>query len=161
MFLWLRRSTRIADLIKDAETVVRGKVVARGEVRLPHVGGTCVFYDLLTESFGVGSRGKGRPMWLPQRGERKCTDFFVDDGTGQVLVAADDESLDVSGGSTSAGPVGKKGKQRFTMRYIREGDTVKVRGLVSAPRGGEPGDRLVIRPGRKDVIELLFVSASR
>jgi len=157
MLLWLRWSKKVSALSEGAVAVVKGKVVVDKGIRVPHAGGTCAFYDLLTETFGTGMRGRGRPLWLPQKVERRCTSFAVDDGSGRIWVEARDETIDASGGVRTSGVIGKKGRERYTVLTIRDGDTVKVRGLVSKARPGEGGCDLAIRPDAKGRIEVMFV----
>jgi hypothetical protein len=157
MLLRFKLARRSTDLETGKPGVVKGTISCKRDVRLPHVGGTCVYFNMLVEGFGTGARGKGRPMWLPVRREVKCTEFFIEDASGRVLVTASKDCIDASGGRSASGMIGKKGNQRYEVRFIRDGDRVKVRGLVSDPRGAEPGDTPVIRPDEKGIIELLFL----
>lgn len=161
MFLRFRRKTRVVDLEKGRDATVKGTIVAEKELKVPHEGTRCIFYDMLSESYGVGARGRGRPMWLPQKAERKCVGFFVDDGSGRVWVRADDESVNASGGTAAAGLVGKKGRQRYSVRMIKDGDLVRVRGRVSTPKGTDPRDTLVLAPGRKGRLDILFLGSTK
>ena len=161
MFLGLRRATKIADLAEGEERIVDGRVVGRRELTVPGTKLKCVWFYQLSESFEVGARGRGRKMWVPKNAQQKSEGFFVDDGTGQVWIAANEEGTEVSGGVEEAGMLGKKGKSRYIARMIRGGDTVRVRGLVCKAKGAEPGDSLVLRPGKKGKLEILFKKALR
>jgi hypothetical protein len=156
MFLSLRKRTRIAELVEGDERVIEGKVVAERELTLPNTKHKCVWYYQLLESLEVGPRGRGRRMWVPKNLQVNSDGFYVEDETGRAWIDAGNEGAEVSGGVEEAGPIGKKGRQRFLARMIRDGDVVRVRGLVAKPKGAEPGDVQVMRPGRKGRLEILF-----
>jgi len=155
-----RRRTRVADLEVGREQVVRGRVVAGKEMSAPGSGTKCAFCETLLESFEVGARGRGRRMWLPKGMERRCDGFFVDDGSGRVWVRGDVGAIALRGGAQESGLMGKKGRQRYTGRLIRSGDVVEVRGVVSRPKGGEPGEALALAPGRKGRLDIWFRRAA-
>jgi hypothetical protein len=159
LFLSLRRATRVADLQEGEERIVEGRVVGRRELTVPGTQLKCVWFYQLSESFEVGARGRGRKMWVPKNVQQKSEGFFIDDGTGRVWVAANEDGTEVSGGVEEAGMLGKKGKARYIARMIRGGDVVRVRGMVCGPKGAEPGDVQVLRPGRKGRLEILFRKA--
>jgi hypothetical protein len=155
MFLRFRRRTAISDLAEGCEAVIEGKVTAKTPLKVPHAGVPCVFFDVFMESYGVGARGRGRPLWLPVRAEVKCSGFFVEDETGKVWVAGDERSYSVSGCRQKAGIIGKSGRQRYVAKYFQEGDVVRIRGAISKPVKGQPPDVLVMAPGRKGRLEIL------
>jgi hypothetical protein len=156
MFLSLRKRTSIAELNEGDERVVEGVVVAERELTLPNTKLKCVWYYQLLEALEVGARGRGRRMWVPKNLQIKSEGFYVEDDSGRVWIDAGHEGAEVTGGVEEAGQIGKKGRQRYIARLIREGDVIRARGLVSKPKGAEPGDVLVIRPGRKGKLEILF-----
>ena len=117
----------------------------------------CVYYYQHVDTWERGARGRGRKMWIPVNAAQKAEGFFLDDGTGRVWVAADDPRLAVTGGAEEMGPLGKKGKQRFIARLVRDGDVIRVLGIVDSPKAAEPGNLLVLRAGgKKDHLEILF-----
>jgi len=157
MFLWLKRKTKIEALREGDERIVEGRVVPKREIGVPGTQLKCVYYYQHVDKWDRGARGKGRKMWIPVNAEQKAEGFFIDDGTGRVWVAADDPRIDVSGGAEEMGPLGKRGKQRFIARLIRNGDVIRVRGVVDGPKAAEPGNVLVLRAGgKKDRLEILF-----
>ena len=156
MFLSLRKRTPIAELAEGDERVVEGTVVAERELTLPNSKLKCVWYYQLSESLEVGARGRGRRMWVPKNLQVKSEGFYIEDETGRVWIDAGHEGAEVTGGVEEAGQIGKKGRQRWLARLIRAGEVVRARGLVAKPKGAEPGDVLVIRPGRKGRLEILF-----
>jgi len=159
MFLSLRKRTPIADLVEGEERVAEGVVVAERELNLPNTKLKCVWYYQLLESLEVGARGRGRKMWVPKNLQVNSNGFYLEDESGRVWIDAGNEGAEVTGGVEEAGPIGKKGRQRFLARMIRAGDVVRVKGLVAKPRGAEPGDVQVMRPGRKGRLEVLFRKA--
>jgi len=94
LFLGLRRATKIADLAEGEERIVDGRVVGRRELTVPGTKLKCVWFYQLSESFEVGARGRGRKMWVPKNAQQKSEGFFVDDGTGQVWIAAREVGID-------------------------------------------------------------------
>jgi len=153
MFLRFKKKTRISELVEGLDTVIEGRVVARKELKLPASGTRCVFYEMSTESYKVGSRGRGRPMWLPERFEVKCTGFFVDDPSGRVWVKGEVEKMSVSGPRKEAGQMGQR--RRYIARIIQQGDIVRIRGGVSKPEADERADVLMIGPDSKGSLEIL------
>jgi hypothetical protein len=153
----LKRKTKVEKLKQGEERVVEGRVIARRELGVPGTQIKCVYYFQHVDKWDRGDRGRGRKAWYPVNAEEKAEGFFLDDGSGRVWVAADDPRIAVSGGAEEMGPLGKKGKQRFIARLIRNGDVVRARGIVDAPKAAEPGDVLVLRAGgKKDRLEILF-----
>ncbi|MCK9461644.1 MAG: hypothetical protein M0R80_18600 [Proteobacteria bacterium] len=162
MFLWLKKRTKIEALREGEERVVEGRVVPAKEIGVPGTQLKCVYYHLLVDKWDRGARGKGRKMWIPISAEERAVGFFLEDGTGRAWVAADDKRLAAAGGAEEAGTYGKKGTQRFIARLVRAGDVVRVRAIVDAPKGAEPGDVLVLRAGgEKDRLEILFRKRAR
>ncbi|NOZ86132.1 MAG: hypothetical protein GXP49_07680 [Deltaproteobacteria bacterium] len=158
MFLRFRPKTKIADLKEGSICVVEGTAAAGDTLQLPAGDNIrCLCYDITMESYRVGSRGRGRAMWIPDKAERKATNFFVSDDTGKVWVQADTPGLILSGALTLSGRLRKKANKRFVAAILRDGDIIRIRGLVSAsrPQDGEPKDTLVIRPGPKGDLEIL------
>ncbi len=155
MFLRFRRKTRISDLREGVDAVIEGRVVASKELTVPVSGTTCVFYEMSTESYRTGSRGRGRPMWLPEKFETKCPGFFVEDPSGRAWVTGVAERLTAGGLRKEAGMVGKKGRRRYMAWTLQQGDVVRVRGTASRPQKGEPPDVLVIGPDGKGRLEIL------
>ncbi|MCP4600928.1 MAG: hypothetical protein GY847_10435 [Proteobacteria bacterium] len=149
MFRWFKSKTQVSDLLEGAEVAVEGRVVSRNELTLSGSKTRCVYYDKLNESFEVGARGRGRKMWVPKNLERRCAGFFVDDGSGQVWVTSDTEGLRVDGGKQESGAIGKKGSQRYSAQIIQNGDLVRIKALVSQPRGADPAHGFVLRPTKK------------
>jgi len=156
MFLSLKKRTPIADLAEGEERVIEGKVAAKRDLTVPGTKLKCVWYYVLSESFEVGARGRGRRMWVPKNLQVKSDGFFIEDESGSVWVDAGCEGAEVSGGYEESGPIGKKGRQRYLARVIRVGDVVRVKGAASRSTGAEPGDTLVMRPGRKGKLEILY-----
>ncbi len=153
MFLRFRRKTRISELHEGLDAVIEGRVVADKELALPGAGTRCVFYEMSTESYGVGARGRGRAMWLPEKFEAKCAEFHVEDQSGRVLVKGGAENLSVSGLRRVSGPLGKR--RRYFARIMQQGDIVRIRGTVSGPVPSGPADVLVIGPNSKGKLEIL------
>ncbi len=154
MFFGFKKKTRTSELEAGAEAVVEGEVVARSELTISGSGTRCVYYDKMNESFEVGARGKGRKMWVPKNLERRCAGFFVDDGDGVVWVTSDTDGIEVVGGHQEGGTVGKKGRTRYTAQYIQGGDRVRIKGLVSRPKGADPADGLVLKPNKKGILKI-------
>jgi hypothetical protein len=155
MFLRFRKRTRIADLAEDRVVVIEGEVSGKKELALPHAGTPCVYFEMITEAYRVAARGRGRPLWLPDGFDRKCSGFFLEDGTGRVWVRAEAEAIDLTGGTRTSDTVGRKGKRRYTAAMLRTGDLVRLRGTVTKPKKYEPEDVLVIAPDAKGRIEIL------
>jgi hypothetical protein len=157
MFLWLKSKTKIDALAAGEERVCEGRVVPKRELVVPGTQLRCVYYFQHVDKWDRGDRGRGRKAWYPVSAEEKAEGFFLEDATGRVWVAADDQRLAVAGGAEEMGPLGKKGTQRYIARLIRTGDVVRVRGLVDKPKAAEPGEVLVVRAGgKKDRLEILF-----
>jgi len=157
MFSFLWKKTRLADLIVTADATVEGRVVSRRELNVPGTTHRCVWYECVVDAFTRGSRGAGRKMWIPEGIDSRGDDFIVEEAGGRVLVAPGDVRLEVSGGRTVAGPLDQKGTRRYVARILESGARVRVRGAVTAARGAEPGELLVIRPdarGRLRVVVL-------
>ncbi len=155
MFLRFRKRTPIKDLRENALVVVEGKVVAKGYLSAPGSRTRCVYHETMIERFGTGSRARGRAMWLPERFDRNQTGFFVEDKTGKVWVDDEVEDAYLTGGLDEMGPIGNTGRSRFAGRVVREGDLIRVRGVVSPRRKSEPEDVLVLRATDKGRMEIL------
>lgn len=155
MFLSFRKKTDISSLKQGETSVVEGEVRAAREMLLPAEGLKCVFYELMTEVYKKGERGAGRPLWFPEKLERKSLGFFVRDSTGEVFVDCPAENMIVKGGYRTAGLMDKKGRRRFNARLIREGDVVRMRGIVSTPSGGGNPDAPSLLPNRKGRMEII------
>jgi hypothetical protein len=155
MFLSWRKKTKISEIKEGQDAVVQGRVVAVREISATGSGTKCVYFSAMLELFTTGTRGRGRKMWIPQSAEERCSGFFVDDGSAKIWVTEQANALQVQGGAEETGSIGKKGNQRFFVRTIRSGDTVRIRGIASKPKGSEPAKTFVLRPGKKGRLEVL------
>jgi hypothetical protein len=155
MFLSFRKKTDVSSLKKGETSVIEGAVRAAREMVLPADGLKCVFYELMTEVYKKGERGTGRPLWFPEKLERKTGGFFVCDSTGEVYVDCPAENMMIKGGYRTAGFMDKKGRRRFNARLIREGDIVRVRGIVADPSAAGSPDALSLLPNRKGRMEII------
>jgi hypothetical protein len=149
MFSIFFKKTPISKLEEGKGALIEGEVVAREELSLSGSGTKCVYYDKMNESFEHGQRGRGRRMWVPTNMEKRSAGFFVKDESGRVWVVGDTDALDVQGGKRESGTIGKGNRKRYLAQMVQNGDKVRVKGLVSKPKGSEPADSLVIRPGAK------------
>ncbi len=155
MFLSLRRKTRISDLKPGKVVVIEGEILSNNELSLPGTGTRCVYFDMVTEVYKKGPRGKGRPLWLPLKADRRCAGFMVGEGNEEVWICDDVQAIIVNNGVHEAGQPPKKEFRRYSACMLQKGNRVKIRGLVDEPRQGEPSGVLVIRPTRRDIIEIL------
>lgn len=149
MFDWLRKKKRIGDLVAGEITSIKGVVQSERKLAIPPSGTSCVYYSLMEERFGQGQRGRGRPLWFPERMERRCVEFTVSDNTGLVTVRESGERMRVTGSHREQGLVRNNRKRRFFADFIRSGDTVVIRGQVEASPGGAPLG--LVAPGSKDL----------
>jgi hypothetical protein len=154
MFLSFRRKKKVSALCTGETAVVEGKVRAVQQLSLPGPGTKCVYYELLVETYKKGERGGGRPLWFPERSERRCTGFYINDGTGEVYVDCSAEKVIMNGGYEIVGMLDSKGRKRFSSRIVREGDTVRLRGAVTESSGRISKEILSIIPDRKGRIEM-------
>ncbi len=155
MFLSLRRKTKISDITKGNTVVVEGTVRASREMALPGEGTKCVYYEMLVETYRKGARGNGRPLWFPEKLDRKLSGFFVNDGSGEIFVEVPAEQVLLQGGFQTGGTLDKKGRRRFSARVIREGDMVRLRGSAKASTASVPGDVVVIESDKKGRLEII------
>jgi hypothetical protein len=154
MFLRFRKTTKIAELEEGSVAVIEGKVVSDKEIALPGGGAKCVYYEMSSESYRTGARGRGRPMWLPDKFEAKCSGFFVDDGTGRAWVGKDVDGFTVTSSRNEMGQIGKR--RRYSAYLIKNGDVVRVRGSTSRKVKRAPADVMAIVPSAKGVLEILL-----
>jgi hypothetical protein len=154
MFLSFRRKKKVSTLSTGETAVVEGKVRAVQQLSLPGPGTKCVYYELLVETYKKGERGGGRPLWFIERSERRCTGFFVNDGTGEVYVDCSAEKVTMNGGYELVGMLDNKGRKRFSSRIVREGDTVRLRGAVTESSEKISKGFLSIVPDRKGRLEM-------
>jgi len=155
MFLRFRKKTKISELVEGTLAVVEGKVVAKDLLMAPGSKTKCVHYEVMIETFGTGSRARGRAMWIPEKFDQRFTGFFVEDESGKVWVADDIEELIVDGARQEAGIIGKSGRERYMGRVVCEGDQVRVRGMVAKGRKSDPADVPVLRANEKGKAEVL------
>ena len=157
MFLRLRRSTPIADTAVGAVAVVSGVVEAEAELLLPETRVPCVYYEAVYEAYRSGARGRGRHLWLPDYFSRKCAGLLVRDDSGLIRIAVDVAPLVLQGAHRHSERLGRNGRRRVIARFVRAGDRVKVRGIVSPPPPGAPTDErsLTASPGGR--IEILVL----
>ena len=135
-FVGLRKKTKIADLVPGKVSLIKGTIQSTTrELTLPPSGTNCVYYSMMQEKYGKGARGSGRALWFPEKMERKCVQFSVSDDSGEVVIQATGEQLDVSGGHQEAGAVKGKGKRRYFASFMIVGDHVVIRGLVESVKG--------------------------
>ena len=154
MFLSFRKKTPISQIAKGSTVVVEGAVRAAREMTLPGNGTKCVYYEMLVEVYKKGARGNGRPLWFPEKLDRKLSGFFVNDGTGEVYVDVPADQILLQGGFTTGGPIDAKGKRRFSARVIREGDVVRLRGAAVEPTAAAPGGMTMIECDKKGRLEI-------
>lgn len=155
MFLNLQRAKKISSLTTDKVQVISGRVVAPEEVTVPGTNIRCACYWMLTEAWKTGARGRGRKMWVPAGTKTGNNGFFVENGTEKIWVCNTIDGLDIRNGWNDSGLIGKKGNQRFISRAIKNGDTIKIRGTISHPKGAEPAETLVVRPDAKGFISII------
>lgn len=155
MFLSFRKKTKISEINNGSTVVIEGTVRPAREMTLPNEGSKCVYFEMLTEVYKKGERGMGRPLWFIEKLDRKCSGFYVSDGTGEVFVEGPPESITLTGGFEAGGMLDKKGKRRFSARLIREGDTVRLRGKAAAPSAAVPKGVVVIEPDKKGRLEMI------
>jgi hypothetical protein len=136
IFLRLRKKTRIADLATGGVATITGVVQSTHRLTIPPSGTACIYYALMEERFGHGSRGRGRPLWFPDKFENKCVDFTITDDSGTVTVRESSDRLRVRGGHREAGPVKGSKKRRFVAEFLHAGDTVVIRGHVERSSDG-------------------------
>jgi hypothetical protein len=136
IFLRLRKKTRIADLAAGSVATITGVVQSTHRLTIPPSGTACVYYALMEERFGHGERGRGRPLWFPDKFENKCVDFTVTDDSGTITVRESSERLKVRGGHREAGPVKGSKKRRFVAEFLHAGDAVVLRGRVDRSPDG-------------------------
>jgi len=156
LLLRMKKRTRVSDAAEGDVVVLEGKVAEGKAMTVPGTSVKCVAYWLLTEAWQHGARGRGRKMWVPSNQAMRTEGFYLDDGTGTIWVGGTEEALELIGGREEAGPMGKKGKARYFCRTIARGDTVRVQGTLDRPRGSEPGDSLVVRPGPKGILRVML-----
>ena len=154
MFLSLRRRTKISSVHPGDTVTIVGTVRADRESTLPGDGTPCVYYELMTEVYRKGDRGSGRPLWFPEKMERKCNGFFLCDGTGEIFVECPADQVRMSGGHSTAGLLDKKGRRRFSARSILEGDKVRVRGIAAPPSASNGPETLCLGPDKKGKMEM-------
>lgn len=158
LLLKLKKRTDVSALEDGAQVVVEGRISAPREMTVPGTQIRCLAYWLLTEAWQHGARGRGRKMWVPSNQQLRTEGFYLDDGTGKVWICGleAENGLDLIGGVASSGPMGKKGKARYMCRTISTGDLVRVQGSVGHPKGSEPGETLVVRPGAKGLMKVML-----
>jgi len=140
VFLRLRRSTPIADLVVGTVAAVTGVVEEASELFLLETRVPCVYYEAVYESYRSGVRGRGRRLWLPDYSSRKCAGLRIGDGSGVIRIAVDVAPLVLHGGHRHSERLGRR--RRVVARLLRAGDRVKVRGLISpAPPGALDHER--------------------
>jgi hypothetical protein len=157
VFLRFRRSTPIADTVVGTLAVVTGVVEAETELYLLETRVPCAYYEAVYESYRRGVRGRGRPLWLPDRFARKCAGLIIRDRSGVIRVAADADHLVLHGGHRHSERLGRAGRRRVVAHFLRSGDRVKLRGVVSPPPIDGPAEepRLAAEPGGRVEIVVL------
>jgi hypothetical protein len=144
---WLRKQKRMADLVVGEIATVKGVVQSEQQLAIPLSGTACVYYELMRERYGKGSRGRGRPLWFPESFESKCVAFRVSDDTGMITVRAPSERVKVQGAHREGGAIRGSRKRRFFAEFLRTGDTVIARGHVG--RSSEGADLVLTAPSSK------------
>ncbi len=124
--------------------IVAGTVTARSEVTFTPSGDKAVWFSATYESQGRGDRGS-RNLWMFDHLDRQQSGFFIDDGTGRLYVPVQPTQLDIRGGHHLHGEIGRTGKDRYSAYLLREGDSLRLHGVVDKPSGKEPRDTLVLR----------------
>lgn len=153
---WLRFVRRTpAARLKVGLAVVEGRVWSEKPLVFSGSESRPIYFDRSVESFTTGSRGRGRPMWIPSAAEEQITPFSLEDETGRLWVAAERAAVRVAGGHREVGTFGKTNRSRYVARLILPGDRVRVRGWVDQARKGEPNG-LVLRARPGQVLEILF-----
>lgn len=154
---WLLRFARRTPVAEaqSGVVVVEGRVVADDKL-IPVTGSDtrCVFLDVSFENFQTGSRGRGRPMWVPKEAAEQIVGFFVQDDSGRVWVHADRADTEVRGGRRERGTTGKKATSRYVARFVAPGDVVRVKGEVVPTNKKGLGDRIVKAPSGEKLIVL-------
>lgn len=155
MFLRLRRSIPIADAVAGTMAVVSGVVEGSAELWVLETRVPCVYYEAVYESYRSGARGRGRRLWLSDYFSRKCAGLMVRDGSGVIRIAVDAEPLALHGAHRHSERLGRR--RRVVASFLRVGDRVKVRGMISRPPPGAQGDEpwLAAAPGSRIEIVLL------
>jgi hypothetical protein len=134
---WWRRlfgstgPTAIARLTSGRRAVIRGQVVPRDLIESPLADEGCVYYRFLLEEFQAVSlahlAGVGEGTWLLREEDEAAAEFYVDDGSGRVLVFPG-EAVVESGGFVDRRAVGHN--QRGTEWRIHAGDVVEITGIA-------------------------------
>jgi hypothetical protein len=156
LMLRFARTTPAAEA-RAGRVVVEGRVVADRTCPLAFSPSRPVWFEMTVEAYQSGSRGRGRPMWIPQQAEEKIVPFSVEDGTGRVRVAAEQGGYRVGGARREVGQAGQKGNRRYVAQIIAVGDVVRVRGVADP---GEDGSA-VLRATPEQPLEILLRRAGR
>jgi len=119
--------------------VVSGTVEGSAELYVLETRVPCVYYEAVYESYRSRARGR-RPLWVPDRFSNKCAGLVIRDGSGEIRIAGNADTLVVRGGHRHSERLGRGGRRRVVAHFIRTGDRVKVLGMVSPPPPGAPAD---------------------
>ena len=155
VFLRFARRTPIAKLGAGQTAVIEGRVVADKTLSVPGSDTRPIYFDMVVETYTTGSRGRGRPMWIPSKAEEQVVPFVIEDESGRAWIAAELPATHMKGGWRQTATTGKKGTSRFVARFIAPGDVVRVRGQVTAARKTE-GAPLALRGGERAPLVVLF-----
>jgi hypothetical protein len=142
------------ELQEGARCSVTGVVACDKQITVPGTQHKCAFYWVLTEVWDHGARGRGRKMWIPEKAEQGCAEFWIEDDKGKVLVENKPVETELKGGWSETGLIGKKGKHRYTARLIKPGDTVKVTGVVTPLKRGKAEISFSLAPSEKRALVL-------
>ncbi|MBT9559222.1 MAG: hypothetical protein IV100_24525 [Myxococcales bacterium] len=140
-----------AGALVGSSVIVSGTVSARTEVTFGPSGDKAIWYSATYESQGRGDRGS-RNLWMFDHLDRQQGGFFIDDGTGRIYVPVQPTQMDIRGGHHVYGEIGRTGKERYSTYLLRDGDSLRLHGVVDKPSGKEPRDTLVLRAAEGGVL---------
>jgi len=161
MFLRFRKKTPISALDAGRIHTIEGVVTSPDSVPVPDTRIKCVYYFMFSEVYRKGPRGRGRPLWFVEGQRTGGTGFEVSDDTGTVWVSTAEQPVDLAGAARESGHVGKKGRRRYSVDFIRNGDTVRIRGEIENGGTGAESGLSITSPQSGKALEVLVRKISQ
>lgn len=170
--IWYRQQQLIVDTpTSNVQSMAMGRVELNGEIepavepfRAPFSGTDCVGYRYLIKTHHTDS--DGRDKWSAQETGTEIVPFYVNDGTGRVLVNPDGANFDVqqnvfnyASGEAESDEI-QQGLAERTERLEQHSSSIGITQFSTEAHGfrqGDASDTIESKPRRRYVEELLPV----
>jgi hypothetical protein len=98
---------------------IEGVIMECKDLVIPVLNIKCIYYSCLVESFTYGPMRKSRRMWYLVKYGEEIESFFIDDGTGRIMVIPEVKNIHIY---HLPRDIIYSGTRRYTIYLLKPGD---------------------------------------